>query len=121
VDRAVRAAVEIHQAVVELNARFRAQGRSELHVHVGLNHGLVAAGNVGSERYLQYTTIGDATNVASRVCNVAAADELLISEAVLERWKDRRWPVVRLPAVKVKGKDEELALYRVEWKGRPGA
>jgi adenylate cyclase len=116
VDRAIRAAVEIHQAVVRLNERFRAQGRPEIHVHQGINFGRVAAGNVGSAQYLQYATIGDATNVASRVCSLANADELLITEAVLEHWKDRRWPVEKLPAVTVKGKQEELVVYRVDWK-----
>jgi adenylate cyclase len=116
VDRAIRAAVEIHQVVVRLNERFRAQGRPEIHVHTGLNFGRVAAGNVGSAQYLQYATIGDATNVASRVCGLASADELLITEAVLQQWKDRSWPAEKLPAVTVKGKEEELVVYRVDWK-----
>jgi adenylate cyclase len=75
----------------------------------------VAAGNIGSERYLQYATIGDATNVASRVCGKAAPGELLITESTYERWRERQLPAERLPPVMVKGKSEPLVLYRVEW------
>lgn len=114
-DRALRAAVEMQHALAGLNARWRKEGKPELQIHVGLNTGRVAAGNIGSEHYLQYATIGDATNVASRICSAATDGEICISEATYHRCKERSWPLVKLPPVQVKGKQEPLTLYRVDW------
>ncbi len=118
-DRAVRAAVEMQRALAHLNARWRSQGRPELQIHVGLNTGRVAAGNIGSEQYLQYATIGDATNVASRICDATAPGEIRLSEATYARCLERPWPLTKLDPVPVKGKAEPLRLYRVEWKEEP--
>ena len=114
-ERAVRAAVEMQQAMRALNERWRAQGRPELSIHVGLNTGRVAAGNIGSEHYLQYATIGDATNVASRVCSEAAPGEICMTEATFSQWKERAWRSTPLPPALVKGKAEALSLHRLEW------
>jgi adenylate cyclase len=114
-DRALRAAVEMQHALARLNARWKAEGKPELQIHVGLNTGRVAAGNIGSEHYLQYATIGDATNVASRICSAASDGEICIAEATLQRCQERSWPLVKLPPVQVKGKQEPLTLYRVDW------
>ncbi|MFL5352005.1 adenylate/guanylate cyclase domain-containing protein [Archangium sp.] len=119
-DRAVRAAVEMQRALAQLNARWRSQGRPELQIHVGLNTGRVAAGNIGSEQYLQYATIGDATNVASRVCSAARDGEIRMNATTFERWRDRAWPAQALPPTPVKGKQEELNLYLLEWREPSG-
>jgi adenylate cyclase len=116
-DRALRAAVEMQHALAELNARWRSQGRPELQIHVGLNTGRVAAGNIGSERYLQYATIGDATNVASRVCSAASDGEIYIADTTYQRCRERTWPLEQLAPVQVKGKKDPLTLYRVDWRG----
>ncbi|MBZ4400791.1 GAF domain-containing protein [Myxococcus sp. MISCRS1] len=114
-DRAVRAAVDMQRELAGLNARFRARGQPELRIHVGLNSGPAAAGNIGSEHYLQYATLGDVTNVASRVCGVAKAGQVVLSEATRVRLRESRWPLTTLPPTHVKGKQEALTLHRVEW------
>ncbi|MBN1210745.1 MAG: adenylate/guanylate cyclase domain-containing protein, partial [Myxococcaceae bacterium] len=118
-DRALRAAVEMQRALADLNARWRSQGKPELQIHIGLNTGRVAAGNIGSEHYLQYATIGDATNVASRVCSAAEEGEIRVAEATFQRCQERSWPLEKLPPVHVKGKQEPLTLYRVDWREAP--
>ncbi len=114
-DRALRAAVEMQHALARLDARWKTEGKPELQIHVGLNTGRVAAGNIGSEHYLQYATIGDATNVASRICSAASDGEICIAEATFQRCRERAWPLIKLPPVQVKGKQEPLTLYRVDW------
>ncbi len=114
--RALRAAVEMQRALEGLNARWRSEGRPEIQIHVGLNTGRVAAGNIGSEQYLQYATIGDATNVASRVCSAAGEGEICLAEATYQRCPQGLWPLTKLPPVHVKGKQEALTLYRVDWR-----
>lgn len=115
VDDAVRAAVEMQRGLADLNARWAATGRATLRIHVGINTGRVAAGNIGSDRYLQYATIGDATNVASRVCGVAAPGQIVVTEATRSRLRKSQWPLAALPAASVKGKEQPLQLFAVQW------
>ncbi|MFL5496896.1 MAG: adenylate/guanylate cyclase domain-containing protein, partial [Gemmatimonadales bacterium] len=67
-DSAIHAAVAMQRAIAELNQRWASQGRPEIGVGIGINHGDVFAGNIGSHRRLEYTVIGDAVNVAARLC-----------------------------------------------------
>jgi adenylate cyclase len=115
-DRALRAAVEMQRAMTTLNARWRARGQPELQIHVGLNTGRVASGNIGSEHLLQYATIGDAVNVASRICGAAGPGEICASETTLQHCRTRPWPHTRLSPVHVKGKLEALTLFQVNWR-----
>jgi adenylate cyclase len=117
VDRAVRAAVEMQRALAELNAGWRAEGKVELQIHIGINTGRVAAGNIGSERYLQYATIGDATNVASRVCSATPPGGICLTQSTFDRWRDRAWRSEQLPPLQVKGKQEALTLHQLDWRG----
>lgn len=116
-DRALRCAVEMQRQLGELNAKWSTAGGEELYIHIGLNSGPVAVGNIGSSEYIQYAAIGDATNVASRVCSVAQKQEILLSSSTYDRLIDRNVPLVPLAPVVVKGKDDALQLYRLDWTG----
>src|SRR5262249_21295378 len=70
-DRAVHAATEMQREAAALSAELQARGGAPVRIHIGLNSGRVAAGNIGSDHYLQYATVGDTTNIASRVCDAA--------------------------------------------------
>jgi adenylate cyclase len=114
-DAAVRAAVEMQRRLATMNERWIAAGRAPLRVHIGVNTGVVAAGNIGSEHYLQYATIGDATNVASRACSVAQAGQVLVTHSTRAKLRDTAWELSSMPPVEVKGKDVPLELYNVRW------
>lgn len=115
-DRALWAAVRMQQELVALNMRRRARKLEEIQIHIGLNTGMVAAGNIGSNRFLQYATIGDATNVASRVCSASNSGEILLTQSTYDRLVDlSRWKLELLPPVQVKGKEAPLTLYRLDW------
>jgi adenylate cyclase len=114
--RAVAAAVDMQGAMAGLNAQLSLA--APLRIHIGVNSGRVAAGNIGSRQFLQYATIGDATNVAARVCNEARAGEILIDALTAERVAasgGSPWPVEPLPPVTVKGKATPLSLLRVRF------
>jgi adenylate cyclase len=114
--RAVEAAIEMQRSLQSLNHERQQRGDQPLpKIHIGIDSGIVAAGNIGSERYLQYATIGDATNLASRICGQSGPGEILISERTLARIRDKDWRCVARPPTEVKGKDAPLTLYSVHW------
>lgn len=111
-DRAVAAALAMQEALAEVNATLRARGM-EIAVHIGLHSGVVAAGNIGSEDYLQYATIGDTTNVASRVATEAGPGEVLLSRDTVARLQPGRWRLSSLGPRRLKGKDQPIELYHL--------
>lgn len=115
VERAVQAAVAMQQAVIRLNQRWQKQRNQQIQIHIGLNTGTVAAGNIGSPKLFQYATIGDTTNVTSRICSAAKAGEILLSQSTFDQLGACDLPLEKIPPVKVKGKDEPLQLYRLLW------
>ncbi|MEE3719613.1 adenylate/guanylate cyclase domain-containing protein [Tumidithrix elongata RA019] len=114
--QAVHAAIAMQWAMTHLNEQWLQQGRNlHIQIHIGLNTGKVAAGNIGSDKLIQYTNIGDTMNVASRICNAAKAGEVLISESTLAQISHLDIPTEKIEPVMVKGKDQPLQLYRVLW------
>ena len=113
---AVNAAIAMQWAMQKLNQEWTTQGRDlQIQIHIGLNTGMVAAGNIGSENLIQYTNIGDTMNVASRICTAAQAGEVYISASTMAKIAEFNLPLEKLSLIKVKGKDEPLQLYRVLW------
>jgi adenylate cyclase len=101
---ACRAALEARQALARINTRYAAIG-VELEVRIGLNTGEMIVGNLGSSRKKNYTVMGDAVNLASRLegANKEFGTNILLGEttarAVAGRMATR--PLTRL---RVKGK-----------------
>lgn len=114
-NRAIQAAIAMQKAVRCLNAEWRERRNLQIQIHIGINTGPVAAGNIGSEKLIQYATIGDTTNVTSRICGVAKADEILISQSTVECLSADTLHLEKIPPVMVKGKDQPLQLYRLHW------
>lgn len=81
---AVRAALEMLHALGVLNAKWRTEGRPELQIGIGINHGEVIVANMGSSQKKELTVIGDAVNTASRFEGLTKEYglDLLIGEAV---------------------------------------
>lgn len=113
--RALSAAVAMQKAVFELSRSWESRLGGPLRIHVGLHTGPVAAGNIGVESYLQYATIGDAINLASRISNVAGPGEIVLSEATRGALGQTRYPLEALPPVLLKGHTGAGTLYRVRW------
>jgi adenylate cyclase len=111
--RAVRAATEMQRAVRALNAGW--PGARQIAIHIGVNTGFVAAGNIGSADYIQYATIGDATNVASRICGAAGRGEVVVDAVTAERARAAGIEVVPLGPTTLKGKTEPMPLFRVAY------
>jgi adenylate cyclase len=110
--KSVCCALDMLKSLKELNRTRAAENQPPLNIGIGINTGGVITGMIGSNNQLQYTAIGDAMNVASRLVSQAKAGEIIISDVTYARIYDRI-DAVPLPPVKVKGKSEPLQIFRV--------
>ena len=77
---AARCAVAIQKAVQRVNAENLADGFPEIGVGIGIHSGDVVIGNIGSERRMKYSVIGNAVNLTSRIESMCLPGQTLISE-----------------------------------------
>ena len=112
-DRAMQCALDQIETLEKMNAKWQESGRQPLAIGIGINFGEVFAGNIGSNRRLEYTVIGDAVNTASRLCSSAGGNEILISEPFYKALK-RPPNVEALEPIQVKGKTKKVPVYRVK-------
>jgi adenylate cyclase len=112
--RAVRAALRMIEEVGRFNEQQRKKGGVEIDVGVGLHTGPLIAGNIGSDRKMEYTVIGDTVNVANRVesLNQKMATNVLITQQCYEA-TGKVFAVRELPRMQVKGKEQPLQVYEV--------
>jgi adenylate cyclase len=112
--RAAKTAIEMQRALVPLNREWKNRGQQPLLMGVGVNTGAVTAGNIGSAKRMDYTVIGDAVNLASRLCANAAGGQILISESTYSLLNGGV-AAQRLEPILVKGKETPVELYEILW------
>jgi adenylate cyclase len=111
-ERAVACAIEMQNAMAEVNAEQEKLGLPELAMGIGLNTGEVVVGNIGSEARAKYSAIGSTINTAYRVESYTVGGQILISPTTYEKLK----PLVRVRSkmeVQFKGIDHPITLYDV--------
>jgi adenylate cyclase len=116
--QAVQAGLDMQARLEEVNRSFAAKGWPRLAVGIGLNTGHVRVGNMGSEIRVAYTVMGDAVNLASRLEGLTRkyGVTMLVGEATRSAAPD--FVYREIDRVRVKGKDEPVAIY--EPLGRQG-
>ncbi|HTX60519.1 MAG TPA: adenylate/guanylate cyclase domain-containing protein [Verrucomicrobiae bacterium] len=110
---AVISAVKQQEKILEMAERWKAQGKKQFTVGMGVNTGDVVMGNLGASSRMNYTVIGDNVNVAARLYNVAKGGEIIISETTYAECKDIV-EVDELEPVSVKGKVAPIKIYNVK-------
>jgi adenylate cyclase len=81
-------------------------------VHIGVNTGDVVAGNIGSQKRIEYTVLGDAVNVAARLEKKAGPGQIVIGDRTCSLVRDRI-NCRPMGAEKLKGKENEIHLFEV--------
>jgi class 3 adenylate cyclase len=116
-ERAVHAALGIRDALVPLGARLQASHGIPLQIRIGVNTGPVVVGPVGNDRKMDYTAIGDTTNLASRLQALAPPGGILISEST-HRLVRGFFNVESVGPLGVRGKSGPVTAYAVtDWRG----
>ena len=110
--RAIYAALAIRDALAVLNGRVRAGGSIDLQVRIGVHTGPVVVGTVGSDLKMDYTAIGDTTNLAQRLQSVADPGMVLISDAT-HRLVRGFFEVRPARRFEVKGKRDPVVAHEV--------
>jgi len=111
-EQAVRAAVEMHRGLDEVNRHLHEKGYPPIAIGIGVNTGETILGNIGSARKLDYTVIGDTVNIASRLEGLTKVYGLGIVVSEYTRAElPATLPCALLDLVRVKGKEHPLAIY----------
>ncbi len=97
----------------QFNRKLLERTQPPLAVGIGIHTGPLVAGYVGSSKALCYTVIGDTANTSARLCGVALAGQIIISEATLAQLGGR-FEVEELPPANLKGKEKPLRIFNVK-------
>ena len=122
----IRAALRMRAALMQFNRGRGGDKKPIIRIGCGINSGAVVAGQIGSQKRMEYTVIGDAVNLASRTeaLNKPMGTDILITEYTYKLVHDQVL-VEEMPSVTVKGKEKPLRMFAVinmpNEKGIPGA
>ena len=111
---AVKCGMEMLDKVKELDKKWTEEGKPTIQIGVGINTGEVFVGNIGSEKRMEYTVIGDTVNLASRLesYNKTYKTHILISSSTYEKSKNKI-SVNKISDVEIRGKAEKMDIYEV--------
>jgi adenylate cyclase len=116
-DRAVSASREmLTERLPKFNAFLRDQDLSDgFKMGIGLNTGMVVSGNVGSERRLEYTAIGDTTNTASRLQGMTKGQShlLFFADTTRERLQNELEDLVFIDEFEVRGRQQAVKIWSI--------
>lgn len=113
-ERAVSSAVELRDSFHALREKWRPRSARMEHsgIGIGLNTGPVVVGNIGSDARMDYTVIGDAVNLASRLCGFAPRGRIIISQGTRDSLREAV-RVKELEPIEVKGKTGQFNIYEI--------
>ncbi len=87
--KCVKTAVEMRLRLDKLNEKWKAEKKPQIKVGYGINTGEAIVGNIGSERRMEYTAIGDMVNVAARIEGETEGSQIFITEETFQELGNR--------------------------------
>lgn len=111
---AVQAGIEMQKRLKTLQSQWIDSSPlfSELKMRIGINTGVVVAGNIGSETRMDYTVVGDNVNVASRIESICEPDMVFISASTYESVK-QQITAEAMPPIQVKNRRQPVQIYAI--------
>ncbi|MEQ3637689.1 adenylate/guanylate cyclase domain-containing protein [Alcanivorax sp.] len=108
-------AVMIQRLVKRLNEYRHARGETTVAFRIGINSGDMLAGNLGSRDRMQYTVVGDAVNLASRLSNMAGGNEIIAAAPLLSNPNiASRVRATECGAMRIRGKEQPVSTHRID-------
>lgn len=113
--RACNAALEMMKRVRELHKEWESQGKPSLEIGIGLNTGVASVGKMGSELRSEYTALGDAVNLSSRLegLNKDYGTHIIVNETTYQAAKGDGFVFRELDLMRVKGKLRPVTIYQL--------
>jgi len=111
---AAACAVLMQQLTEKINALRVKEGKEPIYLRIGINSGPMLAGLLGSADRMEYTVIGDSVNLASRLCNEAKQNEVIIQQSFYEDLKSSySVHIADSKTIRVRGKKEPVPIYNL--------
>jgi adenylate cyclase len=111
---AVQSALDMRRRLKEFNESRKMESQPQIHIGIGISSGEVVSGNIGSQKRMDYTVIGDGVNLSSRLESVTKeyGCDIVLSEFTYELCRDRIW-VRELDKIRVKGKNRPVSIFEL--------
>ncbi len=110
--RSVLCALEQKRVLEDFNRSRLAASQHALEVGIGIHTGPLVAGYIGSSKALSYTVIGDTANTSARLCGIAAAGQIVVSEPTLAQLKGK-FEFEELPPAHLKNKEKPFRCFNI--------
>lgn len=111
--RACYSAIAIQKRMIELRNKFKNTMGIDLRLRIGLNTGPVVVGSIGDDLRMDYTALGDTTNLAARMQQCAEPGQTYMSESIYKIVKNH-FSVECLGKLQIKGKRKPILAYRLK-------
>lgn len=116
---AVKTAIEMHEALNQLCKKWEREGKPRIKIGVGIHTGIAIVGNIGSERRIEYTAIGDTVNIAARLEQLTKElkKPIIISETTVEPIQNQ-FIFERIGAMPIRGRTDPIVVYSLAVDGK---
>ena len=114
-EKSIEAAFKMSEALNKLNESLDRKGENKLSIGIGINSGECIVGNMGSEKRFDYTVLGDAVNLASRLEGQSGnyGMQIILGEETIKKISKDAYLQFELDLISVKGKSEPTSIFTV--------